>query len=85
MCRSEDADLERLLLDDVGDGERKQKDPALRVTHIGRRPVSFGIDHGFFRNEEGFHHDAEILAENHAAGCDRRSIRGLSHIIKRQK
>ncbi len=66
--RPVDADIERFLLDDVGDGERKQKNPALRPTDIERRPVSFGIDYGFFRNHESFHHDAEILAERQGCG-----------------
>ena len=66
--RPVDADIERFLLDDVGNGERQQKNPALRPTHVERRPVSFGVDQGFFGNEKGFHHDGEILAERPCHG-----------------
>src|SRR5258708_24901775 len=61
--RPEDTDIERFLLDNVGDGQRQQKDPPGGAAHIERTPVSFGIDHRSFRNEEALHHDAEILAE----------------------
>src|SRR6266853_799864 len=61
--RSEDADIDRFLLDDVRDRERQQKNPPLRPTHVDRRTVALGVDHRSFRNEKGFHHNAEILAE----------------------
>jgi hypothetical protein len=64
--RPVDNDIERFLLDDVGNCERQQKNPALRPTHVECRPISFGVDHGFFRNKKGFHHNVAILAE--AAG-----------------
>ena len=70
ICGSEDAHVERFLLDDVGDGERQQKNPALRPTHVGGGPVSFGVNDGSFGNEEGFYHDAEILAESEDSRCD---------------
>ena len=38
------------------------------LLYIDHGPISFGIDHGFFRNDEGFHHDAEILAEGRHFG-----------------
>jgi len=41
--RAKDADVERFLLDDVGDGERKKKDPAGGVTHIERWAVAFDV------------------------------------------
>jgi len=63
MMLTSDADIERFLLDDVGDGERQQKNPALRPTDGERRPISFDIDHRVFRNEGSFPHDAESLAE----------------------
>jgi hypothetical protein len=81
--RTEDADIERFLLDDVGDGERQQKNPALRPAHIDRRPVSFGVDNGFFGNDKGFHHHAKILAEREtSASCDVRlaNCRGVYRV-----
>src|SRR5579872_1838507 len=61
IYRPVNADVQRLLLNDVGDVEGKQEDAIDSGAHIYSRAVAFRRNGSFLRNQEGINHGESIV------------------------
>jgi len=71
-----DAQVESLLLDDVRDVEREEKDAAGSAAEIDSGPIAFAVDDGFLWDKKGIDHDGRIVAKRSCRFSSRFSVVG---------